>query len=81
MSYSYQDNLTVNIRRLENGEGNGNPLQYYCLENPMDRGADQSRLAKAMVFQFSCVDVRAGQENRLSTKELMPSNCGAGEDS
>ena len=21
------------------GERNGNPLQYYCLENPMDRGA------------------------------------------
>ena len=21
------------------GEGNGNPLQYSCLENPMDRGA------------------------------------------
>ena len=21
------------------GEGNGNPLQYYCLENPMDRRA------------------------------------------
>ena len=21
------------------GEGNGSPLQYYCLENPMDRGA------------------------------------------
>ena len=21
------------------GEGNGNPLQYCCLENPMDRGA------------------------------------------
>ena len=21
------------------GEGSGNPLQYYCLENPMDRGA------------------------------------------
>ena len=20
------------------GEGNGYPLQYYCLENPMDRG-------------------------------------------
>ena len=20
-------------------EGNGNPLQHYCLENPMDRGA------------------------------------------
>ena len=21
------------------GEGNGIPLQYFCLENPMDRGA------------------------------------------
>ena len=21
------------------GEGNGNPLWYFCLENPMDRGA------------------------------------------
>ena len=21
------------------GEGNGNPLLYYCLEDPMDRGA------------------------------------------
>ena len=21
------------------GEGNGNPLQHYCLENPMDSGA------------------------------------------
>ena len=21
------------------GAGNGNPIQYYCLENPMDRGA------------------------------------------
>ena len=21
------------------GEGKSNPLQYYCLENPMDRGA------------------------------------------
>ena len=25
------------------GEGNGNPLQYSCLENPMDRGAWQAR--------------------------------------
>ena len=24
------------------GEGNGNPLQYYCLENPMDKGWLQS---------------------------------------
>ena len=24
------------------GGGNGNPLQYSCLENPMDRGAWQT---------------------------------------
>ena len=24
------------------GEGHGNPLQYSCLENPMDRGAWQA---------------------------------------
>ena len=24
------------------GEGHGNPLQYYYLENPMDRGAWQA---------------------------------------
>ena len=26
------------------GEGNGNPLQYSCLENCMERGAWQARL-------------------------------------
>ena len=25
--------------RRSPGEGNGNPLQYSCLENPVDRGA------------------------------------------
>ena len=28
--------------RKSPGEGNGNPLQYSCLKNPMDRGAWQS---------------------------------------
>ena len=32
--------LLVNkLSRLVIGEGNGTPLQYSCLENPMDRGA------------------------------------------
>ena len=26
------------------GEGHGNPLQYSCLENPMDRGAWQATI-------------------------------------
>ena len=29
------------------GVGNGNPLQYSCLENPMDKGACQTTLHEA----------------------------------
>ena len=38
-------------------------------------------LAKAMVFQWSCMDVRVRLWRKLSTKELMLLNCGVGEDS
>jgi len=35
--------ITASIKKRDNykasGEGNGNPLQYYHLENPVDRGA------------------------------------------
>ena len=31
-----------NCLHLTPGEGNGNPLQYSCLENPMDREAWQA---------------------------------------
>ena len=30
---------TPGINSRSPGEGNGNPLHYSCLENPMDRGA------------------------------------------
>ena len=29
----------LSMTRNKSGEGNGNPLQYSCLENPVDRGA------------------------------------------
>ena len=35
--------LLQGLRRSP-GEGNGNPLQYSCLENPMDRGAWQATI-------------------------------------
>ena len=38
-------------------------------------------LVKAMVFQWSCMDVRVGLWRKLSTEELMLLNCGVGEDS
>ena len=31
--------LYTAVKRMSHGEGNDNPLQYSCLENPMDKGA------------------------------------------
>ena len=33
------DLLVLLITQVWDGEGNGTPLQYSCLEHPMDRGA------------------------------------------
>ena len=41
----------------------------------------KGRLVKAMVFQWSCMDVRVGLWRKLSAEELMLLNCGVGEDS
>ena len=46
------------------GEGNGNPLQYACQENPMDRGAWQ-----ATVHGVSRVGHNLATEPPFSTKE------------
>ena len=37
-----KDMSSVPVSGRSPGEGNGNPLQYSCLENPMDRGAWQA---------------------------------------
>ena len=57
------------------GEGNGNPLQYFCLEDPMDRGTWQATVhrvaesdpTKQLNFHFS---FRYGEqcEGSLKTK-------------
>ena len=36
---SERSGLKINIKKLRSGEGKGNPLQYSCLENPMEGGA------------------------------------------
>ena len=38
-AYSAGDLGSIPGLGRSSGEGNGNPLQYSCLENPMDRGA------------------------------------------
>ena len=35
----YRDKKISGCLGLVDGEGNGNPLQYSCLENPMDWGS------------------------------------------
>ena len=38
-AWNAEDVGSVPGLRRSHGEGNGNPLQYSCLENVMDRGA------------------------------------------
>ena len=44
------------------GEGNGNPFQYSCLENPMDRGAWWATVHGVAKSRT--------QQKRLSTEQL-----------
>ena len=39
------------------GGGHGNPLQYSCLEDPMDRGAWQASVHKATKSQTQLSDL------------------------
>ena len=38
-AYNVGDPVSIPGLGRSSGEGNGTPLQYSCLENPMDRGA------------------------------------------
>ena len=35
------------------GEGNGNPLQYSCMKNPMDRGAQQAKVHEVVELNMT----------------------------
>ena len=38
------DTVSIPGSEMFPGVGNGNPLQYYCWENPMDRGAWRAKV-------------------------------------
>ena len=48
------------------GEGNGNPLEYSGLENPMDRGAWQATAPKVTKSRTWLSDEQAGREWELT---------------
>ena len=57
MALQSLDNLRKDI--LSHGEGNGTPLQYSCLENPIGRGAWQAtvhRVAESQTRQSTEAD-------------------------
>ena len=66
------------------GEGNGNPLQHSCLENPMDRGAwwatvhgvakSRTRMSN---FTFTFYYCTLSPENKLCAPEATPRHCGS----
>ena len=78
----------MNIEMLEHqlikcprisGEGNGNPLQYFCLENPMDGGTWQAavhgvaksrtQLSDFFHFSLSCIGEGNGKPLQCSCLE------------
>ena len=47
------------------GEGNDNPLQYSCLENPMDRGAWRATVHGVSKSWTQLKQLRTHVENRI----------------
>ena len=60
------------------GEGNGNSLQYSCLENPMDRGAWRAMVLTVRESQTQLKQLRMHAElinNVVLVSELCPTLC------
>ena len=79
--------IFFHIIKCSSGEGNGNPLQYSCLENPMDGGAwwaivhgvmkSQTRLSDfTFTFHFYALEKEIGFPGGSDSKA---SACSAGD--
>ena len=57
------------------GGGHGNPLQYSCLENPMDRGTRQATVHSVTKSQRGCKRLSSRSSNKRGSKiELLSVN-------
>ena len=83
-AYNAGDPGSIPGSRRSLGEGNGNPLQHSCLENPMDRGAwlaaihgvtkSRTRLSDFTIYLY--VNKVGGESNMIKyiLFILLPSN-------
>ena len=64
--------LPKNSQKVEviHGEGNSNPLQYSCLENPMDRGAWWATIGSQRVGHDLVIEHGAPEAIQVSTNSL-----------
>ena len=77
ISYLWVFLLICFLIDISPGVGNGNPLQYSCLENPMDRAAwqaivhgvkkSQSQLSTHVSKQASIIDLQHSVSSRCKT--------------
>ena len=58
------------------GAGYGNPLQYSCLENPMDKGAWQATVHRAKVTTAFSGDGNDSVNSKLESTGRMPVSTG-----
>ena len=57
------------------GEGNGNPLHYSCLENPMDRGTWWVTVHQVAKSHTLLNDIHTHTHSTIGTSPTLPSLC------
>ena len=71
------------VLRLSEGEGDGNPLQYSCLEKPLDRGVWQatvSEIAELDMTELLTQKLRYLMVQVYTLSALpLPAGCGMGQ--
>ena len=60
--------LFLPLCHLEGGEGNGNPLQYSCLENPMERGTRWLQSMRSQSVRHDWVTEHVGSLHILNIR-------------
>ena len=69
-----QDSGSIPGSGRSSGEGHGNPLQYSCLENPVDRGAWQAMVLRGEKSQTQLKQFSTHIHRDQKTELFIPNN-------